>query len=180
MHNKKLLLFPIILSSCIAFSSPLSSLAASATIAETSVEQSNLLTISTVEEFLSFTESCRLDSYSKGLNVALGADLDLSQSDFESIPIFYGNFDGNNHRIKGLILNSDGSTKGLFRYIGEGAVVKNLIVEGDINPDGSRSVIGGIAGENSGHIKNCVFSGSVTGSEKIGGIVGTNTLSGII
>ena len=180
MHNRKLLLFPIILSSCIAFSSPLSSLAAPATIEEISEEQSNLLTISTVEEFLSFTESCRLDSYSKDLYVTLGADLDLSQSDFESIPIFYGNFDGNNHRIKGLILNSDGSIKGLFRYIGEGAVVKNLIVEGDINPDGSRSVIGGIAGENSGHIKNCVFSGSVTGSENIGGIVGNNTLSGII
>lgn len=180
MHNRKILLFPIILSTCIAFSSPLSSLAAPATTKEASEEQSNLLTISTVEDFLSFTEGCRLDSYSKDLNVTLETDLDLSQSNFDSIPIFYGNFDGNNHRIKGLTLNSDGSAKGLFRYIGDGAVVKNLIVEGDITPDGSRSIIGGVAGENSGLIKNCVFSGSVTGAENIGGIVGINTLSGII
>ena len=89
MHKKRILLFPIILCACIALSSPLSSLAAPATIEEISEEQSNLLTISTVEEFLSFTESCRLDSYSKDLNVTLGADLDLSQIDFESIPIFY-------------------------------------------------------------------------------------------
>ena len=180
MHKKKLLLFSIFLSTCIAFSAPLSALATPATTEESLEEQSNLLSISTVDDFLSFAESCRLDSYSKNLNVVLEADLDLSQTEFECIPIFYGTFNGNNHRIKGFTLNDDGSTKGLFRYIGTDALIKNLIVEGTLTPDGSRNNIGGIAGENSGHIENCVFSGTVTGAENIGGLVGINTISGII
>ena len=179
MHKKKILL-SIILTTCIAFSFPFSTLAAPVIPEDALEEQNNNLTISTVEDFISFTENCRLDSYSKDLNVTLDVDLDLSEIDFESIPIFYGTFDGSNHRIKGLTLDSDGSVKGLFRYVGSGAVVKNLIVEGNVTPDGSRSIIGGIIGENSGHIKNCVFSGSVTGAENIGGIAGVNTLSGII
>lgn len=168
------------LCACIALSSPLSSFATKTATEETNEDETNILTISTLEEFLSFEKNCRLDSYSKGLNVRLDSDLDLSQTEFDSIPIFFGSFDGNNHRIKGITLDSDGSVKGLFRYIGSGALVKNLIVESTITPNGSRNIIGGIAGENSGLIQNCVFSGSVTGAENIGGIVGINSLSGII
>ena len=140
----------------------------------------NTLTISTTEEFLAFSENCRLDSFSKDLTVYLDADIDLTGVDFEGIPIFYGTFDGKRNRIKGLSITDDGSVKGLFRYVEETATVKNLIIEGKINPDGSRSMIGGLAGSNKGTIKNCAFSGNVTGADSIGGLVGINDLSGLI
>lgn len=180
MYKKSIHLFPIILCACLTFSTPFSSIAAPITTENLHEDENKVLTISTLEDFLSFSENCRLDSYSKDLIVKLDTDLDLSETKFDCIPIFYGNFDGDNHRIKGLTLDSDGSTKGLFRYIGNGALIKNLLVEGNVAPDGSRSMIGGIAGENSGTVENCVFSGSVTGAENIGGLVGTNTPSGII
>ena len=174
------LLFSFILCTCLIFSIPLPANAAKDSINEAVDEKENALLISSVEDFLIFTENCRLDSYSKDLLVSLESDIDLTDTDFDSIPIFYGTFNGNNHRIKGLKLTSDGSVKGLFRYIESTATVKNLIMEGILSPDGSRSIIGGIAGENSGHIQNCSFSGSVTGAENIGGLVGINSLNGVI
>ena len=57
--------------------------------------------IKSVEEFIDFTKRCKMDSYSKKLTVHLETDIDLSKTKFESIPIFYGTFLGNNHIIKG-------------------------------------------------------------------------------
>lgn len=178
MHKKYFSLFAIILCVCLLFSPSLPAYAD--TPSETEALDDNSITISTVEEFLTFSENCRLDSFSKNLSVTLTADIDLTDVNFDGVPIFYGTFDGGRHRIRGLNLTSDGSNKGLFRYLEETAYVKNLIVEGTLTPDGSRSNIGGIAGNNAGKIENCVFTGYVTGAENIGGIVGTNTLSGII
>lgn len=161
---------------CLAFSS----ITAYAKEDKTTETVENTLTISTTEEFLTFAENCRLDSFSKDLTVCLDADIDLTGVDFEGIPIFYGTFDGKRHRIKGLSITDDGSVKGLFRYVEESATVKNLIMEGKINPDGSRSMIGGLAGSNKGTIQNCAFSGNVTGADSIGGLVGINDLSGLI
>ena len=138
------------------------------------------LSISTVEEFLTFAENCRLDSYSQGLTVTLEKSIDLSGMDFNPIPIFSGSFEGNGHAITGLSIKTDGSEQGLFRYLTASAVVQNLIVGGDIQPGGSRSTIGAIAGHNLGQIRNCGFTGTVSGSEYVGGIVGRNGVTGII
>ena len=136
--------------------------------------------IATVDEFLTFAEKCRLDSFSKELQVSLEADLDLSGTDFESIPTFSGTFDGKNHMITGMEITGEGSTLGLFRYLTSSAVVKNLRVQGDMHPEGSREEIGGIAGKNEGTIFNCTFSGTISGSNEIGGIAGINAVTGII
>lgn len=138
--------------------------------------QQAALKISTVSQFLTFAEKCRLDSYSAGLVVSLEKDLDLSNAEFESIPIFCGTFLGNNHTIKGLKLEKDGSVQGLFRYLTKTAVVERLTVQGEVAPEGSRSAVGGIAGENAGTIRNCSFIGAVSGGESVGGITG-RTLS---
>lgn len=66
-----------------------------------------LLSISSVEEFLTFAEACRLDVYSQNLEVSLESDLDLNGYDFDGIPIFSGVFDGQNHRISGLDISVD-------------------------------------------------------------------------
>ena len=138
------------------------------------------LQISSVDTFRRFAENCRLDAYSRNLTVVLTTDIDLKHVPFDGIPIFCGTFDGNGHTVSGLSISCDGSALGLFRYIAPGATVKNLTVEGNIRPQGSRNYVGGIAGQNAGTIQNCVFSGTVAASDNVGGIVGSNTVTGII
>ena len=138
------------------------------------------LSISTVQRFLSFAEKCRLDSYSRNLVVSLETDLDLTGVEFTGIPIFCGTFEGNGHTISGLRLNGDGSAQGLFRHLTETALVRDLKVQGDVTPGGSRCEIGGITGINGGTITGCFFTGSIAGGDKVGGIAGVNQLTGII
>ena len=134
----------------------------------------NTVTISTRKDFLRFAKNCTLDSWSAGKTVVLTADIDVGRVNFSPIPIFGGTFEGNGHTISGLSLEQDGSQLGLFRYVAEGGVVKNLKVEGNVTPGGSRSSIGGIVGENNGTITGCSFDGTVEGKDAVGGIVGKN------
>lgn len=143
-------------------------------------ESEETLAIRSVKDFLAFAEACRLDSYSQNLNVSLEADLDLGGCDFQGIPIFAGSFDGKGHCISGLSITVESSAVGLFRYLTDTAYVKNLRVQGLIAPGGSRSLVGGIAGENSGSIVDCVFNGEISGGDKVGGIAGANLLSGVV
>lgn len=176
MHKLQTILLSILLCFILALSLPISSYAKEDIL----VTDEATLTISTLEEFLSFSKNCQLDSFSNDLVVSLNTDIDLTDTAFTGIPIFSGTFEGNGHRIKGFSLTNEGSNQGLFRYLEETSTVRNLIVEGKLYPDGSRSLIGGIAGNNAGHIENCVFSGSVTGADNVGGIAGINELTGII
>ena len=96
--------------------------------------QTTRLSISTVQRFLSFAEKCRLDSYSRNLVVSLETDLDLTDVEFQGIPIFCGTFEGNGHTISGLRLSGDGSAQGLFRHLTETALVRDLKVQGDVAP----------------------------------------------
>ncbi len=138
------------------------------------------LTISSEKEFLKFAQNCQRDSYSRNLKVTLQADLVLTNWDFNGIPTFSGIFDGNNHTISGMSIHTEGSVQGLFRYLTKTACVQNLNLRGAVHPEGSRKHAGGIAGDNAGRIENCTFQGEVSGADYIGGLVGTNQVSGII
>ena len=140
----------------------------------------NRLVISNKREFLEFAENCRLDKFSEQLIVSLETDIDLTGNKFDGVPIFCGMFEGNHHTISGLNIVGDGSAKGLFRYVTEEAVVQNLSVKGKVAPQGSRSYIGGLAGNNAGTILNCSFSGEVKGKDYIGGLAGVNEVGGTI
>ena len=142
--------------------------------------EENVLRINSLEDFLQFAENCRLDAYSQGLTVKLYRDLDLTGADFAGIPSFSGTFEGNGYHIKGLELTHAGSYVGLFRYLTQDAVVRDLHVEGYVAPTGKREFVGGIAGQNSGILENCTFTGSVAGSQYVGGLVGKQTLTGIV
>lgn len=138
------------------------------------------LHITSLAEFLDFAEHCRLDSNSQNLTVYLETDIDLTNVDFAGIPIFCGTFYGNQHTISGLSMEKDGSVQGLFRYVSKGAVLQDLAVVGDVLPEGSRRMVGGIVGSNEGTIRACNFTGRVSGNERVGGIVGCNQVAGIV
>ena len=144
------------------------------------LETDDAILISNLEEFLVFAENCRLDSYSQGKTFRLTADIDLTGTQFDGIPIFCGIFEGTHHTVSGLDIQSSGSVKGLFRYVQSGAIIRDLRVEGTVMPSGSRSQVGGIVGSNSGMILDCSFSGTVISSEYAGGVAGINNAGGLI
>lgn len=170
LHNK---VTPVIMAGILTVS------AISAPVFAESTKTSDLR-ISTAEELIEFSEKCSLDSYSRGISVILTKDVDLSDMEFDSIPIFGGSFEGAGHTISGLKITGKGSNLGLFRYIEEGASVRNLNVIGNVAPEGTKSSIGGIVGKNNGTIRNCNFRGTVRGETNIGGIAGENSESGTI
>lgn len=143
-------------------------------------ENDKSVKIYTPEDLVQLAENCRLDIYSQELTVYLMQDIDLSDIPFESIPIFSGTFCGNGYTISGLNIDTTGSNTGLFRYLTATAIVKKLNISGNVKPGGSQSIVGGFVGENSGLIQNCTFSGTVSGNDNIGCIVGINTVTGII
>ena len=86
---------------------------------------------------------------------------------------YRGTFDGNGKTISGLYIDSSSANdQGLFGYVGTGGKVQNLSVTGSVS--GGEDV-GGIVGNNfSGTVTNCAFSGSVSGNIGVGGVVGEN------
>lgn len=136
--------------------------------------------IATAKEFLEFAGNCVAESYSKGKTFILDTDINLQGADFSPIPVFAGTFEGNGHGIIGFSVTGAGSNLGLFRYVQEGAAVRNLTVQGTLNPSGSRKNIGGIAGVNRGLIEQCVFKGQIMAQEAGGGIAGYNETTGVI
>lgn len=136
--------------------------------------------LSTVQDLLALADSCRLDSWSVDRLVILDTDIDLTGTDFAGIPTFGGTFDGNGYTIRGLSLSKEGNVQGLFRYLQSTAIVHDLHVEGDIHPSGTSNTLGGIAGTNAGQILECTFTGTVSGTGRIGGLVGNNEVTGIL
>ncbi len=136
--------------------------------------EDDVLHISTVEELEDFARSCTLVEYSAGLKVQLDEDLDLEGRAFSPIPSFSGSFDGGGHTIKNFVLGTDGSHQGFFRYLQTGGSIKNLNLEGRVEPDNSRCQVGGLVGSSYGSIENCSFKGKVSGLNYVGGIAGEN------
>lgn len=136
--------------------------------------------IESVEDFKMFARNCWLDTWSQNKKVYLACDLDLTGSDFVSIPTFGGYFDGQGHTISGLAIRDSVSYTGLFCYVQRTGVIGNLNLKGAVRPSGKQIVVGGIAGDNSGIIINCHFEGTIEGSDYVGGITGFNELSGIL
>jgi hypothetical protein len=141
-------------------------------------EQIEEIRISNADEFMKFADDCRLNTWSVNKKIILTEDISLLGKDFSGIPSFAGQFDGQGHTISELSLENGLSYVGFFIHIDKGAIVENLNVSGSIIPKAGSVMVGGIAGENSGTIRECTFKGVVKGNDYIGGIVGINKLSG--
>jgi hypothetical protein len=112
----------------------------------------------------------------KGKTVTLSADINLNN---QWVPIgtstsqFAGTFDGSGKKISGLFFSVSSYSSGLFGYVDEGGVVKNIVLT-DISISGQYNMVG-VVGINNGTVQNCNVIGSVTaGSYTIGGVVGNN------
>ncbi len=141
--------------------------------------------IKTVEDLEKFAESVNSGNSYNGKTVTLANDLDLSDiynesgkswtpigsqdSDGYVINAFAGTFDGGNHSIKGLYINTEtGKEQGLFGIVS--GTVKNLSIEGEVT---ASSAVGGIAGFNRSNIAVCENSGKVICTDGFaGGVVG--------
>lgn len=139
-----------------------------------------VLYIGSVDDLKTFSKNCWLDTWSQNKKVYLTADLDLTGSDFVSIPTFGGYFDGQGHTISGLSIRDAVSYTGLFCYTQRSAVIVDLNVKGSVKPFGKQMIVGGIVGDNSGIIFGCRFDGVVEGNDYVGGITGFNEISGVL
>ena len=86
---------------------------------------------------------------------------------------FSGTFDGQGYYMGDLFIDRPGdNTMGLFRYVSEGAVVKNVgLVNATVT---GGHYVGGLVAHLDGTVNNCYSSGSVTGEWAVGGLVGAN------
>ena len=86
---------------------------------------------------------------------------------------FKGSFDGQGYEIRDLFINRpDERGVGLFGYVGVGGVIKNVGVVNFTVSGSSR--VGGLVGDNAGTVSNSYSSSNVNGRFGIGGLMGDN------
>ena len=122
------------------------------------------------------------------INITLGKNIDLTGKGWTPIGTNYekrykGTFDGRGHTIKGLTVTTNDQFVGLFGYLDKAGTVKNVVMEGiQITSNHvlmSRNT-GGVVGYSWGTIENCSVSGSVSGTNCVGGVVGSQKAGSII
>ena len=160
--------------------------------------------VSTADELNSIGHNPRLMT----AHFKLVNDIDLTGVDFYIIASQYypfrGTFDGNDHTISNFSYTSPEATGiGLFGYVANGRIKDLGLIDPNVHVDkgdfhgclvgllaagiithcyvesGSvtgQNELGGLVGENGsgGAIMNCYFTGEATGKENVGGLVGNN------
>lgn len=115
------------------------------------------------------------------INITLDTDIDLTGKDWTPIGTNYdnsykGTFDGGGHTITGLTVTTNDQFVGLFGYLNRAGMVKNVVMEGiQITSNHMFGCTGGVVGYSWGTIENCSVSGSVSGTDCVGGVVGKQT-----
>jgi len=85
---------------------------------------------------------------------------------------FNGVYDGGGFTILNLTINTHEDNQGMFSFIENAGVVKNLgLIDNRIS---GGNYTGNIAGYNTGTIQNCFMTGTINGRNYTGGIVGYN------
>ena len=120
------------------------------------------------------------------INITLTADIDLTGKDWTPIGTSFdnsykGTFDGGGHTITGLAVTTNDQFVGLFGYLNRAGTVKNVVMEGiQITSNHMFGCTGGVVGYSWGTIENCSVSGSVSGTDCVGGVVGSQKAGSII
>ena len=120
------------------------------------------------------------------INITLDKNIDLTGKGWTPIGTNYdnsytGTFDGGGHTIKGLTVTTNDQFVGLFGYLDKAGTVKNVVMEGiQITSNHMFGCTGGVVGYSWGTIENCSVSGSVSGTDCVGGVVGSQKAGSII
>jgi hypothetical protein len=124
-----------------------------------------------VNNFTDFKELLAFGQDSS-LKFRLKNDLDLATEPNFYIPYFAGELDGNGHKISNLSFDFDFvSPVGLFGCLASAGKITDLGVE-NVNVTGI-ILVGGLVGLNwNGTVSNSYATGSVSGDEDVGGLVG--------
>ena len=121
------------------------------------------------------------------INITLDKNIDLTGKGWTPIGTNYenrykGTFDGRGHTIKGLTVTTNDQFVGLFGYLDKAGTVKNVVMEG-IQITSNHVLMsgntGGVVGYSWGTIENCSVSGSVSGTNCVGGVVGSQKAGSI-
>ena len=120
------------------------------------------------------------------INITLDKNIDLTGKDWTPIGTSFdnsykGTFDGGGHTITGLTVTTNDQFVGLFGYLNRAGMVKNVVMEGiQITSNHMFGCTGGVVGYSWGTIENCSVSGSVSGTDCVGGVVGSQKAGSII
>ena len=120
------------------------------------------------------------------INITLDKNIDLTGKDWTPIGTSFdnsykGTFDGGGHTITGLTVTTNDQFVGLFGYLNRAGTVKNVVMEGVlITSNHMFGCTGGMVGYSWGTIENCSVSGSVSGTDCVGGVVGSQKAGSII
>lgn len=139
--------------------------------------------IKTLCQLEKFSESVNNDDDYSKVYVKLTANIDMSDTYGSGksswVPIgrsnsFDGTFDGGGHKLTNLYVDGGNASdnEGLFGFIGESAVIKNLSVSGTVT---GNTNVAGVVGYNNGTVIGCYSDVAVTGiAASTGGVVGLN------
>ena len=120
------------------------------------------------------------------INITLDKNIDLTGKGWTPIGTSFdnsytGTFDGGGHTITGLTVTTNDQFVGLFGYLNRAGMVKNVVMEGiQITSNHMFGCTGGVVGYSWGIIENCSVSGSVSGTDCVGGVVGSQKAGSII
>lgn len=167
----------------------------------------NVIWLNTAEQLAAFRDDVNNGNDFEGKTVCLGANIDLSSVCGRNVNgekvswkpigandngadsacgvgikpnIFNGTFDGLENTVNRLYIDSvESEYNGLFGFLGDKAVVKNLTVDGYVGAAVESNMVcyaGGIAGYSVGMIENCHNKAYVNVSKNtfVGGIAGDN------
>lgn len=173
---------------------PITASAEGNTFSDSNYANTETFTISTAEDLVAFAASVYNEKSYSGKTVNVAADITLSPeqsaawtgigygdngSDAQNKQHFRGTFNGNGYTIDlGNVSTSQNHAGGLFRGIGDGAIVKNFKLQGTIAINGEIAAVGAVACRAWGTITlqniQCSVNFTMSGGPilQVGGLVG--------
>ena len=150
------------------------------------IESNGSYTVTSADGLMNIAEL--VNGGKSDINITLGKNIDLTGKGWTPIGTNYekrykGTFDGRGHTIKGLTVTTNDQFVGLFGYLDRAGTVKNVVME-NIQITSNHVLMsgntGGVVGYSWGTIENCSVSGSVSGTNCVGGVVGSQKAGSII
>ena len=161
---------------------------------KTVINSDNIIEIGTAEELMSFRDNVNGGNSYEGKAILLTDDITLSgnwtpigayseeteDNHYLDVPVnkpFKGIFDGCNHTISNLQINSTEDYQGLFGLVIDGTIRDITIAEGSSVTTGIRSgvIVGTLYGF-SGNISNCINNANSSGGGIVGFVAGQHTI----